>query len=190
MNPESEERQWALAAQRGDRDAFSALVERHQRRVRACLAARMSDPHEAEDLAQEVFVTAYRRFAEYDPARPLAPWLRGIALNRLRNHWRKFRADAVGGNAELAELLDRQIAAECIAEREPLLHTALRECLERMDGPARELLQSRYGEEQSIRELSDRLGRGCSAITMQLHRLREILSDCIGRKLGMADKPA
>ncbi len=186
MSPEHEERQWALAAQRGDRDAFAVLVERHHRRVRACLAARMSDPHEAEDLAQEVFVTAWRKFADYDPARPLAPWLRSIALNLLRNHWRKFRAEAVGGNVELAALLDRRIAEACSAEREPQLHAALHDCLEHIDGPARELLHRRYGEEESVRELSDRLQRGYSAVTMQLHRLREILAECIGRKLGKA----
>lgn len=190
MSPETEERQWALAAQRGDRAAFDALVGRHHRRVRACLVARMSDPHEAEDLAQEVFVTAYRKFADYDPDRPLAPWLRRIALNLLRNHWRKFRAEAVGGNAELAALLDRRIEADCTAAREPLLHAALRDCLEDIDGPARDLLHRRYGEEESVRELSDRLQRGYSAITMQLHRLRELLADCIGRKVRHGEEPA
>ncbi len=183
MNPDAEERQWALAAQRGDDHAFAALVERHHRAVRACLVARMNDPHEAEDLAQEVFVTAFRKIADFDPARPMAPWLRSIALNLLRNHWRKFRAQAIGGNAELAELLDQQIAADCTSEREPLLHAALHDCLERMDGPARELLHRRYGDEESVRELSDRLQRGYSALTMQLHRLREVLAECIGRKM-------
>lgn len=189
MNAEAEERRWVEAARQGDADAFSALVERHHRGVRACLIARMHDPHEAEDLAQEVFVTAFRKFAEFDPERPLAPWLRSIALNLLRNHWRKFRAQAIGGNVELAELLDRRVAAECGPEREPLLHAALHDCLERMDGPARELLHRRYGEEESVRELADRLQRGYSALTMQLHRLRELLADCIRRKLGNPEIP-
>ncbi len=143
----------------------------------------MKDPHEAEDLAQEVFVTAFRKLADFDAARPMGPWLRSIALNLLRNHWRKFRAQPIGGNAELAELLDRHIAAECSSEREPLLHAALHDCLERMEGPARDLLHRRYGEEESVRELSDSLQRGYSALTMQLHRLREVLADCIGRKM-------
>lgn len=183
MNLDDGEKQQVRAAQRGDAQAFAALVGRHHRGVRACLVARMHDPHEAEDLAQEVFLTAYRKLAEFDPERPLAPWLRSIALNLLRNHWRKFRARPVGGNAELAGLLDQQIAADCGPEREPLLHGALRDCLERMDGPARELLHRRYGEEESVRELADRLQRGYSALTMQLHRLRELLADCIGQKM-------
>src|SRR5262245_55742859 len=158
MIADADDRQLVLAARQGDADAFAALVERHHRAVRACLAARVRDPHEAEDLAQDVFVTAFRKLGEFDPARPLAPWLRSIALNLLRNHWRKFRAQAIGGNAELAELLDQRIAAECTPEREPLLHAALNDCLDHMDGPARELLHRRYGEEQSVRELSE-IGR-------------------------------
>ena len=183
MISDADEKQWVLAAQQGDAAAFSALVERHHRGVRACLIARMNDPHEAEDLAQEVFVTAFRKLADFDSARPMGPWLRSIALNLLRNHWRKFRAQAIGGNAELAALLDQRISAECSPEREPLLHAALRDCLEDIDGPARELLRRRYGEEESVRELSDRLQRGYSALTMQLHRLREVLAECIGRKM-------
>jgi RNA polymerase sigma-70 factor (ECF subfamily) len=187
MTFDADEARWVRAAREGDADAFAALVERHHRGVRACLVARMHDPHEAEDLAQEVFVTAYRKLGEFDPARPMAPWLRSIALNLLRNHWRKFRAQAIGGNVELAELLDQRIAAECTADREPCLHAALHDCLEHMDGPARDLLHRRYGEEQSVRELSDRLQRGYSALTMQLHRLREVLAECIARKLGRTE---
>ena len=176
--------QWVRAAQAGDAEAFAKLVKRHQHGVRACLAVRMDDPHEAEDLAQEVFVTAYRKIGEFDSERPLAPWLRSIAFNLLRNHWRKFRAHAVGGNAELAALLDQRVAAECGPERESSLLAALRDCLERLDGPARELVQRRYADEQSVRELSTQLHRGYSALTMQLHRLRESLADCIERKVG------
>ena len=183
MTPEFDEAQHIRAAQRGDAAAFSLLVERHHLKVRACLAARMSDPHEAEDLAQEVFVTAFRKLGEFDPERPLAPWLRSIAFNLLRNHWRKFRAQAVGGHAELAALLDQRISADCGPEREHRLLGALRDCVEALDGPARDLVHLRYAEQQSVRDLSARLDRGYSALTMQLHRLRELLSDCISRKL-------
>lgn len=190
MTSDLDEQKWVRAAQQGDPEAFARLVGLHHRRVRACLVARMHDAHEAEDLAQEVFLTAYRKLGEFDSGRPLAPWLRSIALNLLRNHWRKFRAQAVGGSMELARLLDERIAADCGPAREPQLHAALRDCLEHMDGPARELLHRRYGEEESVRDLADRLQRGYSALTMQLHRLRELLSECIDRKLRNAGTSA
>jgi RNA polymerase sigma-70 factor (ECF subfamily) len=167
------------AAQEGSAEAFTVLVERHQHAVRACLAVRLGDPHEAEDLAQEVFVTAFTRLSEFDPDRPFGPWLRGIAFNLLRNHARKFRPRAIGGNEELTALLDQRVAMECDAARESALLAALRDCLERIEGPSRELLRLRYNEENSVRQLAVRLQRGYSALTMQLHRLRELLTRCI-----------
>jgi RNA polymerase sigma-70 factor, ECF subfamily len=167
------------AAQEGSAEAFTDLVRHHQHAVRACIAVRLGDPHEAEDLAQEVFVTAFTRLSEFDVDRPFGPWLRGIAFNLLRNHARKFRPRAIGGNEELTALLDQRVAMECDATRESALLSALRDCLERIEGPSRELLRLRYSEENSVRQLAARLRRGYSALTMQLHRLRELLARCI-----------
>lgn len=170
------------AAQAGSAEAFTVLVKKHQHAVRACLAVRLSDPHEAEDLAQEVFVTAFTRLREFDSERPFGPWLRGIALNLLRNHARKFRPRAIGGDEELTALVDQRVAMECDSSQESALLSALRECLEGIQGPSRELLRLRYGEENSVRQLSARLRRGYSALTMQLHRLRELLARCISER--------
>ncbi len=167
------------AARQGSPEAFTELVRHYQHAVRACLTVRLGDPHEAEDLAQEVFVTAFTRLREFDVDRPFGPWLRGIAFNLLRNHARKFRPRAIGGNEELTALLDQRVAMECDADRESALLGALRDCLERIEGPSRELLRLRYGEENSVRQLAARLRRGYSALTMQLHRLRELLARCI-----------
>jgi RNA polymerase sigma-70 factor (ECF subfamily) len=176
------------AAQDGSSEAFALLVQRHQSSVRACLAVRLNDPHEADDLAQEVFVTAFQRLKEFDSERSFSPWLRGIAFNLLRNHWRKFRPCAIGGNEELTALLDQKVAMECDAERESVLLEALRDCLDKIEGPSRELLRLRYGEETSVRDLSVRLRRGYSALTMQLHRLRELLTRCVTERCPKAQR--
>ncbi|MCA1651976.1 MAG: sigma-70 family RNA polymerase sigma factor [Acidobacteria bacterium] len=172
------------AAQAGSVDAFSELVRRYQRAVRTCLAARMSDAHEAEDLAQEVFVTAFERLRQFDRTRPLGPWLRGIAINLLRNHRRKFRPEYIGGCEELGRLLEDEVSVRCTEAYEGRVHAALAECLGRIDGPSRELLRRRYAEEASVRTLAAELQRGYSAVTMQLHRLRTLLAACIEGKLA------
>lgn len=177
------ERELIEAAQRGSIEAFSELVRLHQQAIRTCLAVRLSNPHEAEDLAQDVFVTAFERLSEFDTKRPFGPWLRGIALNLLRNHLRKFRAEGIGGHEELGALLDQRVAEECSAERESSMQAALMDCLDEIDGPSRELLRQRYAEGISVRDLASRLRRGYSALTMQLHRLRTILATCVEKKV-------
>ena len=173
-------------AQRGDVSAFSVLVKRHHAAVRACLAVRMIDVHEAEDLAQEAFIIAFRKLPESDPDLPLGPWLRAIALKLLANHRRKFRAQASGSAADLREMLDAEVAADFGAGRESAAMTALRECLDQLEGPARQLLHERYADGATIEDLAGRLGRKASAITMQLHRLRGLLGACIERNIEPA----
>jgi RNA polymerase sigma-70 factor (ECF subfamily) len=174
------------AAQDGDLEAFSELVRIHYQGVYAYLVVRMSGAHDAEDLVQEVFVTAFRRLRDFDPERPMAPWLRTTALNLLRNHRRKFRPESIGGNEELQALLEAQIESGLAAGNESGRLTALRDCLERLKGPIRQLLLAHYGEGVTLRELASRSGRGYSAVAMQIHRVRELLADCVETRVAPA----
>lgn len=45
----------------------------------------------ADELAAETFTVAFRSWGRLDPARPVRPWLYGIAANLMRHHWRKER---------------------------------------------------------------------------------------------------
>ncbi|HEV7221151.1 MAG TPA: sigma-70 family RNA polymerase sigma factor, partial [Pirellulales bacterium] len=77
------------AAKQGDREAFAAIVERHQGAVFGYLRARLLQPSDAEDLTQEVFLRCYSARARFDSANLIGPWLIGIARNLLREYARK-----------------------------------------------------------------------------------------------------
>lgn len=187
--PEIDDSALIEASRRGDLDAFSRLVLRHQGALRACIAVRLDEPHHAEDLAQEVLILAYRKLAEFDARRPFAPWLRGIAFNLLRNHWRKARAVPYGAPEELLSLADAEIDAlheEC---REGDWQAALQSCLGELDGAPRQLVRTRYEEDVGVAEICRRSGKKHSAVTMQLHRIRLQLRECVERRLGLARVP-
>ena len=82
-------------AQAGDLEAFARLVAMHQKSVRACVAVRVTTPHDAEDIAQEVFLIAHRKLAGLDASQPLGPWLRTVAFFLLKNHLRKIQRSPV-----------------------------------------------------------------------------------------------
>jgi RNA polymerase sigma factor (sigma-70 family) len=67
-------------------DAFAAEFRPLYRYLRRRLGET-----EAEDLAEAAFATAYANWDRCDPARPVRPWLYGIAANLLRHHWRAER---------------------------------------------------------------------------------------------------
>ncbi len=82
------EQQWATRAAAGDEEAFGALLVRYQKPVLNFIYRLLGDATEAEDVAQDVFVRAYRHLADYDPRRQFSTWLfaitRNAALDRLR----------------------------------------------------------------------------------------------------------
>ncbi len=164
----------------GDTDAFGELVRIHEGWIRAFLRSRLRDRAAADDLAQDVFVTAFRSIGQYRGDGSFEMWLRGIAVNHLRNYIRKRRESYIGGFAELEELLVKY--PEPALEESAALD-ALMECLDSVDRHSRDQLYERYVRGRSLRDLSRDSGAGYSALTMKFHRLRELLADCVRGKL-------
>ena len=89
-----------LRFQRGDEDAFDALVRRHQRSVVNLTHRYLGDPAAAEDLAQDVFVRVYNARDTYRPEAKFTTWLYRIATNLCLNEIRdreKYRPHPVSG---------------------------------------------------------------------------------------------
>ena len=76
-----EERALVVAAQRGDDEAFSALVRRHQRRSYAVARAIVLSHEDAEDAVQEAFLHAWRALDRFRPDQPFGAWLHRIVAN-------------------------------------------------------------------------------------------------------------
>src|SRR5215470_2911121 len=72
------------ALRSGDPQAPRLLVERFQGVVFGLCLRMMGHRHDAEDVMQEAFLRALRGISGFDAARPLRPWLLGIAANRCR----------------------------------------------------------------------------------------------------------
>lgn len=179
-----DEKTLILAARGGDLEAFSELVRRHQARVRASLAVRMGGAHDAEDLAQEAFVIAFRRLADFDVEREFGPWVGAIAFNLLKNYWRKHRAEPVGGAEELEGLLNRRLEIRGQEPDEPARLSALRVCIGRLSDEMKLLVRKHYHHGLSVAELTREAGVKHSVMTMRLHRLRDQLRRCISEQEG------
>jgi RNA polymerase sigma-70 factor, ECF subfamily len=82
------ERQLVDAARRGDHRAFEALVLKYQDRIFRLIQRMVGGSDAADDLAQEVFIRAYRSIGDFKGESSLYTWLYKIALNLCRNHYR------------------------------------------------------------------------------------------------------
>ncbi len=85
----------ARRASEGDPEAFGALVERWAPAVRRVTRAALGDPDEADDAAQDAFLSAWINVGSYDPTRPFGPWILRIATNRAFDRGRRKKVRAV-----------------------------------------------------------------------------------------------
>jgi len=81
-------------AQAGNGEAFGELVTRHLRRAYAVAYRIVGNRHDAEDLVQEAFVAAFRKFDTFDTQRPFGPWFFRILVNRGFNARKSSRVRA------------------------------------------------------------------------------------------------
>src|SRR5690242_13795473 len=87
----------------GAQEAFREIVVRFERPVYSLIVRMVQDPGTAEDLAQEVFIKAFRRLDTYDPVRKLSSWLFKIAHNTTIDHLRRHAPETVPLEADRDE---------------------------------------------------------------------------------------
>ncbi len=73
---------------KGEREAFARIVERYQHRVFQLALTRMRNRQDADDLAQETFLQAYRKLHSFDQRYSFKTWLFTICANLGKNHLR------------------------------------------------------------------------------------------------------
>jgi RNA polymerase sigma-70 factor (ECF subfamily) len=119
-------------AQAGDRSAFGVLVERYAAAVRRVARAILNDPDDADDAAQDAFLSAMVKLQQYDPRRPFGPWLTRIAVNAATDRRRRRsvrRAEPLEGHLRASgPLPDAETDRQALGER---LRRALAELPER-----------------------------------------------------------
>jgi RNA polymerase sigma-70 factor (ECF subfamily) len=79
---------WVHRARQGDEAAWEALVREHQGATFRLAYLLLGDADEAEDIAQEAFIRAFRALDSFDVDRPVRPWLLRIAANLAHNRRR------------------------------------------------------------------------------------------------------
>jgi RNA polymerase sigma-70 factor (ECF subfamily) len=96
-----DDREAVEACQRGEGEAFDHLVERYQRDVYRLCYRYVNDPQDANDMAQEVFLKAYRAIGKFRGDSSFSTWLYRIAVNTCLN----FRSSRRPEGDELSDSL-------------------------------------------------------------------------------------
>lgn len=174
------ERRWVAAARAGDPEAFCRIVDLYQARVFTFLIRMVRHHEEAEDLAQETFVRAWRNLQSYDARWAFRTWLFTIARHLALNALRRPRATIIsldGGDygsvfpAALASANASPVERATVSEQKRHLAKAL----EHISPRAAMVLTLFYQEEMTIAEIAQTVGTTPGAVKVALHRAREAL---------------
>ncbi len=142
-------------AKEGDADAFGQLYDRFQPEIVRYLVIRTRNPDVAEDLAQQVFLKAWRAVPRYQHrGAPFRAWLYRMAHNQMVDYFRTNRATT---DLEGVDLPEDSEAEERVLTAET--NEVLRAALERLSEDHREVLVQRFLMEKSAREIGEAMGR-------------------------------
>ena len=158
----------------GDDDAFAEIVARHKRRVFGTASRFARDDHQLDDIAQEVFLRAFRHLGKFRGDAPFEHWLARITVSACYDFLRKERRirEQVSLDAHDFDLRDTNIDAALAAGRaRELVEFAMR----KLSAEERLIITLAELEERSMREISELTGWSESNVKVRAFRARQNL---------------
>jgi RNA polymerase sigma-70 factor, ECF subfamily len=159
----------------GTERLFERMVHEHQNRVFAFGLALTGNRHDAEEVAQDTFLRAYRALVTYPPDRirdlKQKPWLHQIALNVVRNRVRGIRPHLVELNGSEP---DRALGPEADAIQKMEMD-ALAVRVAALPTRYRDAVVLRHVQELSYQEAADALGQPVGTVKANVHRGLKLL---------------
>ncbi len=161
------------------------LLMRHRTELFAYLLASVRNPHDAEDLLQDVSLAASTSWAQYRPGAPFLPWAREIARRRVLNYGKRQGRRMTLLEPEVLESLDAAaVAVESEEESLDPRRGALRRCLRELGAPVERVLALRYGERMSVGRIASEVDKTVQATYAILKRTKQAIRECVARRLA------
>lgn len=189
---EATERRLVERLQRQDEAAFNELVTAYEQRVFALVQRMIGDRAEAEDLAQEVFVTVFKSIGTFRGDSKLSTWLYRVTTNHCKNRIKYLARRHDRSQDELDE------NAGSVAEAGPpgpmrrpdravegaQMEKVLQEAINSLDEDHRAVVILREVEDLSIEEICEITGLPDGTVKSRLHRARLALRKKITRHVS------
>jgi RNA polymerase sigma factor (sigma-70 family) len=180
-----EELQIIERVQQGDTNAFSCLVTKYQDVVFSIALKVLKNRNEAEEMAQETFIKAFRSISSFRGKSKFSTWLFSIAYNTCITSVRKKKIPAT--SIDLIQLNDEDDDWDDLEITEEERSKMLEMSLKKLPEDDYTLIILYYYEEQSIEDVSRIMGLSESNVKVKLHRARKklysIMSDLMHKEI-------
>ncbi len=178
-----------LRARDGDSRAFEVLVRTHASFAYNVALRTLRDPAEAEDVAQEAFVRAWRALPRFREDGRFSTWLYRIVVNLCYDRAPRMRKQLLALPVDAASTMaDRRPSPEAAtADRE--LVRAVEKATNRLPNPYRMLLTLRHQQQLSYAEIAEIAGMPLGTVKTGIHRGRKRLRELLAED-GYMESPA
>jgi RNA polymerase sigma-70 factor (ECF subfamily) len=165
-------------ARTGDTEAFAELARLHQQRVYGVIFGLVRNHADADDLAQETFLAAYRAIGRFRGGSSLYTWLYRIAVNLTMNHLKKSKREK--GRSELLETTPPSAEAQAAASPELRSQTdeisdRIARALTEIPLPFRAAFQLVVNQGLSHARAAQVLGCSENTVSWRMHKARKML---------------
>ena len=190
-----DEEQMIASILRGDSEQYHDLIRPYEHSVYRMALSFMKNESDAEDVAQEAFLNAFRNLAAFRGQAKFSTWLISITLNEARSRLRRqslVRMDSLdetpeqGGHLSPALLRDwREVPSEALERKE--IRAMLQEAIGGLAPIYREVVLLRDVEELSVEETATELAISVASVKTRLHRARIMLQKALAPQLKTAN---
>ena len=190
-----DEEQMIASILRGDSEQYHDLIRPYEHSVYRMALSFMKNESDAEDVAQQAFLNAFRNLAEFRGQAKFSTWLISITLNEARGRLRRqslVRIESLdetpeqGGHVSPALLRDwREIPSEALERKE--IREMLQEAICGLAPIYREVVLLRDVEELSVEETATELAISVASVKTRLHRARIMLQKALAPQLKPAN---
>lgn len=181
-NPDDTDQELVRRVQAGDQTAFNLLVLKYQHRVLKLVGRFVNDAAEAEDVAQEAFLKAYRALASFRGDSAFYTWLYRIAINTAKNALVSQRRRPVDFDLDLQDpdQYDRQAKLKEADTPEGVLLTdeiraVVEEAMEQLPEDLRTAIVLRELEGLSYEEIAEAMDCPVGTVRSRIFRAREAI---------------
>ena len=158
----------------GNTDAFSFLVEKYQDMVFGLCLKMLRNAEDAEELAQDSFVKAYRSLNTYKGTSKFSTWLYRIAYNSTISFMRKRKMEVHSlDEQQISDEEESRIQQQLGELSKEHLTGALQKAIESLPGDDQVLITLFYYEEQRVEEIAQITGLSESNVKVKIHRARK-----------------
>jgi RNA polymerase sigma-70 factor, ECF subfamily len=164
---------------KGDREAFSLIVQQYMRPAYYVALGYVGRPEDALDLSQDAFVNAFRHIKRFDSSKRFFPWFYSILKNLCMNHLNRIRRRREESIDEMAEEGQPAIPIESVSPEQSVVRKDLEEkigqALLRLKPKDREIIILQHFQDYSYQQIADLLGIPIGTVMSRLYGARAAL---------------